>query len=264
MTERKVVVSSDQIGLLGRPEDLMAAYRGCEKYLGEKPGVEVIGWRHQVNGVLAEARKGRFEVAGIHGRCGLAREPSWSVRAVDGAIMGIEELARLGENFPEAYLLVHEPELKIAGEEKIWRAVDKRRLMVENSLTMEQFQRTVEIVKKWQKEGKNVGVMVDLYHLYLETGKKWEIMVEKMSQGLGEIKIVSFHVPIGTREADSFDGEFWERDLAKMREIMGRAREIVIENQRGGVGMFLPSYHREESIARNKEVLKKLREAGII
>ena len=264
MTERKVVVSSDQIGLLGRPGDLMAAYRGCEKYLGETPGVEVIGWRHQVNGVLAEARKGRFEVAGIHGRCGLAREPSWPVRAVDGAIMGIEELARLGENFPEAYLLVHEPELKIAGEEKIWRAVGSKRLMVENSLTGGQFQRTVEIVKKWQKEGKNVGMMVDLYHLYLETGKNWRKMIGRIKGGLEGIKIISFHVPVGTREADSFDGEFWERNLSELREILERAREVVIENQRGGIGMFLPGYRGEENIARNKEVLGKLREAGII
>lgn len=261
MTKRKVIVSSDQRGLLGGVNDFLAAYRGCEGPLGQKMGIEVISWRHQLGGLVKLAKEGRVEIVGFHGRCGNNGD-DWQGKFIDAMLAPLEDLMMLRRGFPEAYILVHDH----FGSEIGKADIEGELIMVENSGDSNYLERTFEVVKAIERKGGRPGLMIDLCHLWREVQYDWGRMLELVNRGLektGELSGV--HLPIGTRKDDSLPID--QFDDSKLRDLAGitkRVEIVVLENQNGGVGMVCPGFCRQEINLRNQRLLFRLKDKGVI
>lgn len=260
---RELLVSTDVVGVYGRPEVLGEIYHEILPGVG----VEAICWRHHLKH-LREWKLSDYEIRGLHGAIRLAGGARSNVLAMvlDRLVIGNKESGEILGRFPAAYYLVHE---RCVDGYLVERSNGNERLLfVENEKYPGSLERAKVEVGKLRDRGVNAGLMIDLFHLTWDLGVKRRLdkVIEETRKVLdGLVPTIGFHFPVGSREDDSFLlNEISDETLKMLGEIFRNEKVafVVLENQQRGGGMIFPRVALARE--RTKGVVGRLKELRVI
>jgi hypothetical protein len=283
MAER-FMVSTDSSGVLGVPEHWKEVWQPAMEHKNFA-GFEVISW-FWICGLLGKADKEGIKIGGFHGKtgnnlCSSSSSDRLSTGFVNSMLMTTD---RLFHNFGNngGYVLLHEPEIR-----RHFDKLDKYKgqindLRIENHPNPGSLEETYKVVCKLREGGINAGLMIDLFHLFMEFRKKGnndrqEVIWGKVRRRVGNLFDVidskgdsipvSFHIPLGLNKKDSLPAELLTegvfRNIAKMTNRKGTI--AVLENQQGGLNIIMTTPEsRKRQKDRNEGLLNLLVKHGVI
>ncbi len=266
--KRKLVISTDSVGRWGRFDDWLGVW-GWIRELEQFVGIEALAWRDSLDRFLQDAKQAGVKISGIHGRLGedhraLLKIYDWML--VDTSVLLSSYSGRAD------YVLVHADEAEQLQKElsSDWAEAAGSVLMLENGGGEVQVRKAVNLIKK-SDGGIRMGLMFDLYHyfgsLQGNVKERWGLTLGCLERILDEIGLVSLHLPIGSRLADSLPVEemsegMWQ-DLAGI--IDGRIGWVTIENQQTGLTILrVRGRAIEKQRERNKRVIEILLKGGVV
>ena len=237
----------------------------------------MIGWKW-TDHLIKRANELGIHVKGIHGRtAGFNESKTWLGKILLGSLNSVfletEHLLTEGQRCD--YLLLHRSTIT----ESVVRLLlkhkdDHNQIMIENVLTRDDFDRTIETVHYLNSCGINTGMMFDIVHFLREPEfqkphlTRFDGLITSLSL-LSQTKIkVSLHFPIGTYENDSLplskiSPQMWN-ELSSAISVLN-PRYVVLENQqKRAYSVYLPSWKHEEVAKRNRWVIEFLKDKHIL
>lgn len=285
--ERKTLVSTDCLGVLGTPRLLSEVYKFD---LARKiDGLEMIGWSgtsgSRLRSLIFEAQKYRWKVYGVHGRTGGIHD-SFSIQhrlflmTLNLALIETRTLAKNYEDIP--YILIHTPVLRSHTDVAALKEYRKELVFCENHIRITGAGGALEGVIRLRQLGIKAGLMFDLFHYFeadhdsLDFDAKWNnglAYLEKVilkSRDFNEQEFpVGIHLSMGRNLSDSFENrELTVERLKRLARVINADERVVyfvIENLDKFPAIIIPVgrfINRQRDW--NKRNLEKLSEAGLI
>ncbi len=285
--ERRTLVSTDSLGILGTPRLLNELYKF--DLAGKIDGLEMIGWAGisglRLRSLISEAQGYGWKVDGIHGRTGGLHD-SFSVRhrlLLLSLNLALTETRPLAKNFADIpYILIHTPVLRSHDNVEALKKYRQGLVFCENHIRITGAGGALEGVIRLRQLGIKAGLMFDLLHYFeadhdsLDFDTKWnngllylEKVILESRDFTGREFPLGIHLSMGRNLSDSFAGrELTVERLKRLAQVINandRVVYFVIENLDKFPSIIIP-FGRFINMQRdwNERNLAKLSVAGLI
>jgi hypothetical protein len=277
----KYLISTDSIGMLGKPEQFIDIYK--DYFIdGTLDGVEMIAFKSitRLKKFISLLKENNIPTVSFHGKTGGEERLNFFSRIVMTLLnASIEDVDKLIENFPGIEFLSHAPYFEQKSTRETIFNQKPKKIWIENqSVGKEGIEENIKQIILYRKNGINALGIFDVYHYVsrLDQGKILEDWVEivnqiesyfKMKDQNGKQFFSGIHFPVGSRPDDSLPIDRMTDQMLELfaKKIIPYIDRLVIENQQKLPGLFFITEKmlREQKL-RNKRIFKRLRKTGIV
>ncbi|MBI5127035.1 hypothetical protein HZA76_01100 [Candidatus Roizmanbacteria bacterium] len=275
------LISTDSIGLLGRPEQFVYLYKNYFED-GTFNGAEAIAFRpvSKLVNLISVLKKNRIKVISLHGRTGgenlLPFIYHVMMVGVNKTLLNAKETLA---NFSKKDILFHTPYSQNPLVEKMILRFPPKKLLFENHrIGKAGIDDTIKQISYYRQKGINVFGLIDIYHYvyalpteFIKTN--WTAIVNelekffKLKDKKNQPYFNAVHFPIGTRLSDSLPIEEMSDQMLELfaEKITPYLDRLVIENQVKNLGLIYSTKSMlKKQKQRNRINIKRLVKTGIL
>ncbi len=284
MTDKRILISTDILGMFGDIEILQKLYGNEFRYL------EMITWAPTLDKQIIQGLKTGYEIVRLHGRLFSPKHPELGVDSLMlyAGNFFLKSTPQLLKSYAQNYdILLHTPvfddqaTIHFAGRYK----ESIKQLWLENHGFGELgVERALHIAGLLQDEGVNAGICFDLAHFIgsknlqnSDFSGHWYRLLDFLTNRMltaknkqGNLIPLSLHFPIGAEPGDSLPvlDKMTDNMLTDLTSIIKNSRIalVTLENQQIGRQSYIKIDERaiDKIAERNKRILEKLSKSGVI